>query len=67
MRLYFVDERPERDAAEAPRPPGAFQLPEDVKLLDRCADAAAVHLKSDGYTAQEVRSSLCEVTCSLCT
>jgi hypothetical protein len=58
VRLYFVAERPlDREQRDVSRDSAAINIPEDVKLLDRCAEAAMVHLKGTAYTPHEVRFS----------
>lgn len=51
VRLYYNPD-PDADAADKAK---KVVLPEDVRLLDECADAALRSLKAEPYTAQQVR------------
>jgi hypothetical protein len=63
VRLCFVATKPpEPEARDGARPPRKVIVPEEIKLLDRCVDAAAAHLPPDPMTVDAVQEI---VGCSL--
>jgi hypothetical protein len=51
IRLYY---QPEMDVVDAADRAKKVVLPEDVRLLDECAEAAQRCLKPEAYSAQQV-------------